>query len=70
MGTMANELSLGCDCVGQIHYLVCGNARPVSAYLLTMLTAWFVRCTRRKCRHSKERHLHPRGGQWCPMEAH
>ncbi|KAK0461555.1 copper amine oxidase [Armillaria novae-zelandiae] len=22
MGTMANELSLGCDCVGQIHYLV------------------------------------------------
>ena len=23
MGTMANELSLGCDCLGQIHYLVC-----------------------------------------------
>lgn len=22
MGTMANELSLGCDCVGKIHYLV------------------------------------------------
>ncbi len=22
MGTMANDLSLGCDCVGQIHYLV------------------------------------------------
>lgn len=22
MGTMANELSLGCDCLGQIHYLV------------------------------------------------
>ena len=21
MGTMANELSLGCDCLGQIHYL-------------------------------------------------
>jgi hypothetical protein len=25
MGIMANELSLGCDCLGQIHYLVsCG----------------------------------------------
>lgn len=23
MGTMANELTLGCDCLGQIHYLVC-----------------------------------------------
>ena len=22
MGTMANELALGCDCLGQIHYLV------------------------------------------------
>jgi len=22
MGTQANELSLGCDCLGQIHYLV------------------------------------------------
>lgn len=22
MGTMANELELGCDCLGQIHYLV------------------------------------------------
>jgi len=22
LGTMANELALGCDCVGQIHYLV------------------------------------------------
>lgn len=22
IGMMANELSLGCDCVGQIHYLV------------------------------------------------
>jgi hypothetical protein len=22
MGTMANELSLGCDCLGQIHYMV------------------------------------------------
>ena len=22
MGTMANELTLGCDCLGQIHYLV------------------------------------------------
>lgn len=25
MGTMANELSLGCDCLGQIHYMVCLN---------------------------------------------
>jgi hypothetical protein len=24
MGIMANELSLGCDCLGQIHYLVSG----------------------------------------------
>lgn len=23
MGIMANELSLGCDCLGKIHYLVC-----------------------------------------------
>ena len=23
MGTQANELSLGCDCLGHIHYLVC-----------------------------------------------
>jgi hypothetical protein len=23
LGTMANELALGCDCLGQIHYLVC-----------------------------------------------
>lgn len=22
MGTMANDLSLGCDCLGKIHYLV------------------------------------------------
>ena len=22
MGTMANELTLGCDCLGKIHYLV------------------------------------------------
>lgn len=30
MGTMANELSLGCDCLGQIHYLVSvpSNYRP------------------------------------------
>jgi primary-amine oxidase len=28
MGTMANELSLGCDCLGQIHYLV--NKFPFS----------------------------------------
>jgi primary-amine oxidase len=28
MGTMANELSLGCDCLGQIHYLV----SPVTVY--------------------------------------
>ncbi len=24
MGTMANELTLGCDCLGKIHYLVGG----------------------------------------------
>ena len=22
MGTMANELTLGCDCLGKIHYMV------------------------------------------------
>jgi len=26
MGTQANELTLGCDCLGQIHYLVRGVA--------------------------------------------
>lgn len=25
MGVMANELTLGCDCLGQIHYLVCSS---------------------------------------------
>lgn len=25
MGTMANELTLGCDCLGKIHYLVSGD---------------------------------------------
>jgi Cu2+-containing amine oxidase len=29
MGTQANELSLGCDCLGQIHYLVCTDAALV-----------------------------------------
>lgn len=29
LGTMANELALGCDCLGQIHYLVSCSSRPV-----------------------------------------
>ena len=33
MGTMANELSLGCDCLGQIHYLV---SRVLFSYNLTV----------------------------------
>lgn len=28
MGTMANDLSLGCDCVGTIHYLVSHVIHP------------------------------------------
>jgi primary-amine oxidase len=34
MGTMANELSLGCDCLGTIHYLV----HYIRPYLLTPLS--------------------------------
>lgn len=29
MGTMANELTLGCDCLGQIHYLVRNRYRTL-----------------------------------------
>lgn len=32
MGTQANELSLGCDCLGQIHYLVCIVAALTTRY--------------------------------------
>ena len=35
MGTMANELALGCDCLGQIHYLVCIKFSPPLALTLT-----------------------------------
>ena len=45
MGTMANELTLGCDCLGQIHYLVrlarfvsIILADPFSSPVLTSLT--------------------------------
>ena len=46
MGTMANELSLGCDCLGQIHYLVRAVILASSIYLwkklkLTTTTARF-----------------------------
>jgi hypothetical protein len=34
MGTMANELSLGCDCLGQIHYLV--RAMPLIGFSLSI----------------------------------
>jgi hypothetical protein len=33
MGTMANELSLGCDCLGQIHYLVLSGYQIVEPQL-------------------------------------
>lgn len=47
MGTMANELSLGCDCLGQIHYLV--SERPRTYVLcLTPVSAWILRWTQRK----------------------
>lgn len=39
MGTMANELSLGCDCLGQIHYLVCLNIQGSLKGLLNDATA-------------------------------
>ena len=49
MGTMANELSLGCDCLGQIHYLVREpeHAVKIGVYLTTKdtNTAWFLYCT-------------------------
>lgn len=34
MGTQANELSLGCDCLGQIHYLVRTVAALVACHIL------------------------------------
>lgn len=35
MGTMANELSLGCDCLGEIHYLVRLNQAYSGISILT-----------------------------------
>jgi hypothetical protein len=45
MGTMANDLSLGCDCLGKIHYLVrkrvllgtLADSYPSPVHLLPML---------------------------------
>jgi hypothetical protein len=37
MGTMANELSLGCDCLGQIHYLVCLDLLASEQRLIKLL---------------------------------
>ena len=34
MGTQANELSLGCDCLGQIHYLVRSDITLVPCHSL------------------------------------
>lgn len=34
MGIMANELSLGCDCLGQIHYLVSGGMFDSKFFLI------------------------------------
>jgi Cu2+-containing amine oxidase len=36
MGTMANELSLGCDCLGQIHYLVLSPTRRFGCLLYSL----------------------------------
>ena len=35
IGTVANELSLGCDCLGKIHYLVCLDIQISSSYRST-----------------------------------
>lgn len=37
MGTMANELTLGCDCLGQIHYLVRSSAQLCVRAWLTLV---------------------------------
>lgn len=39
MGTMANELSLGCDCLGQIHYLV-RSCRLFGIYRRLITRSW------------------------------
>lgn len=41
MGTMANELTLGCDCLGQIHYLVCPNGQ-IDAVRSIKMCAFFT----------------------------
>ena len=44
MGTMANELSLGCDCLGKIHYLVSLFIYLCTIVLCVLMTdkAWLV----------------------------
>ena len=62
MGTMANELSLGSDCLGQIHYLV---SHPISESisdeleLTSTITVWRVHRPRRLGCRDQERHLYP-----------
>ena len=46
MGTMANELSLGCDCLGQIHYLV--SLSPIwllDSFSIFPSSAWLLHLT-------------------------
>lgn len=64
MGTMANDLTLGCDCLGQIHYLVSIPERPIPAsvkaktnkslyctsYLGSLVRSWLTTAVRSKSR--------------------
>jgi len=44
MGTMANELSLGCDCLGKIHYLVSNRTLSIVVCAYDRDKAWLVCC--------------------------
>src|SRR6266702_313566 len=71
MGTMANELSLGCDCLGQIHYLV--RSAVILSWCYSPLTprlAWGVYREQRFARRHKECHMYTRGGRRTIVEAY
>jgi Cu2+-containing amine oxidase len=58
MGTMANELTLGCDCLGQIHYLVSTYA-PTFMEVTEFPPAWCICEARWYGVRYQERHLYP-----------
>ena len=59
MGTMANDLSLGCDCLGKIHYLVRGREihYNIAAWLIRT-SAWLFRYPHWNSICHKECNLH------------